>query len=189
MTDFTFYETSDAPETAKPLLEKGEQAFGFVPNILKGMAEAPALLEGYLTLSGLFDQTSFSPVERQVVLLAVSHENKCHYCMAAHSGVAQMAGADEQTIKALRENTPIPDDKLEALRQFTRTVAEKRGHVADAEIEAFLAAGYDKRQVLEVILGVGMKTLSNYTNHITETPLDAQLEPMAWTPPGRAAAE
>jgi len=189
MTDFPFHEKQDAPEDAQPLLEKAEQKYGFVPNILKGMSEAPALLEGYMTLSGLFDQTSLSPVERQVVLLAVSHENGCPYCMAAHSAAAKMAEAPDEVIAALREDKPLPDDKLETLRNFTRIVVESRGNPDDKDIEALLEAGYSKRTVLEVILGVGMKTLSNYTNHILDTPLDQAFEPMAWTPPSRAAAE
>jgi len=188
MTDFTFYDKSNAPEQAKPLMEKAEQGFGFVPNILKGMAEAPALLEGYMTLSGLFDQTSLSPVERQVVLLATSRDNECHYCMAAHSGVAKQAGMPDEVLEALRNDTEIPDAKLEALRSFTRIVVQKRGHVAESDIQALLKAGYSKQTVLEVILGVGMKTLSNYTNHILETPVDEPLKPMAWSP-GRQAAE
>jgi len=189
MTDFPFPEKQDAPEKARPLLEKAEQTFGFVPNILKGMAEAPALLEGYMTLSGLFDQTSLSPVERQVVLLAVSHENGCHYCMSAHTAAAKMADAPDEVISALREGTAVPDDKLETLRSFTRKVVKTRGYPEDSDIEALLDAGYTKQTVLEVILGVGMKTLSNYTNHIIDTPLDKAFKPMAWTPPSREAAE
>lgn len=189
MADFPFHEKQDAPEKAQPLLGKAEQKYGFVPNILKGMAESPELLEGYMTLSGLFDRTSLSPVERQVVLLSVSHENGCHYCMAAHSAAAKMAEAPDEVISALREGKPISDGKLEALRSFTRTVVKTRGNPEESDIESLLDAGYSKRTVLEVVLGVGMKTLSNYTNHIVDTPLDQAFEPMAWSPSSRAAAE
>jgi len=188
VSDFKLYEKQEAPETARPLMEKAEQKFGFVPNLLKGMAGAPGLLEGYLTLSGLFDQTSLSPVERQVVLLAVSFENGCHYCMAAHSAAAKMAGASDDVMAALRENATIPDNKLEALRRFASTVVDKRGHLEEADIQALLEAGYTRQTVLEVVLGVGMKTLSNYTNHIVNTPLDQAFEPMAWSPPKESVA-
>jgi len=188
MSEFTFHEKSNAPEKAKPLLEKAEQGFGFIPNILKGMAEAPGLLEGYMTLSGLFEQTELSPTEQQVVLMAASHENQCHYCMTAHTAIAKQSGVADEVIDALRNNTEISDSKLEALRRFTRAVVDKRGHLAESDLQALFDAGYSKRTALEVMLGVGMKTLSNYTNHILETPVDEELKPMAWSP-GRQAAE
>lgn len=189
MSDFTFHETATAPEAARPILEGAAKKYGFVPNILKGMAEAPALLEGYATLSGIFDKTSFSPVERQVVLLSINYVNNCTYCVAAHSGAAKMAGMDDATLKALREGTKLPDAKLDALSRFTKAVVTERGFVDEKTIKAFLDAGYTRQNVLEVVLAVGFKTLSNYANHIMETPLDSQFKPLEWSKPARAAAE
>ncbi len=184
MTEFAILEPDQADQAVRQLLEEAGQRFGFVPNVLKVMATAPALLEGYLALSGLFERTSFSPAERQLILLALSRANRCHYCVAAHSTVARMLGLSEEAIAATREGRAITQDpRLEALRRFATALVDRQGFVTDRELEAFLAAGFDKRQVLEIVLAAGLKLLSNYTNHLAHTPLDEPLKPAAWTPP------
>ncbi len=165
-----------APEAARPLLQKAEQKYGFVPNILGVMANSPALLEAYMALSQIFEKTGFSAAEKQTVLLAVSTENACDYCRAAHSAIARMQGVDEAVIKAIGNGDTLPDAKLEALFKFTRTMVDKRGRPSDEDLRAFLGAGYDQAQVQDVIVGIGMKTLSNYNNHIAATPLDPQFK-------------
>ncbi len=175
-----------APEDARPLLKKAKDKYGFVPNILGVMAHAPALLEAYMTLSGLFDKTSLSPTERQVVLLAISAENACTYCVSAHTVIAQMQNVDEAAVEAIRTGKPIDDDKLEALRRFAVEIVTTRGWPSDEVKRAFHDAGYSEAQALEVILGVGMKTLSNYTNHAADTPLDDAFADAAWEPGGAA---
>lgn len=180
MVDFTLHDATSAPEAARPRLEGAQKQMGFVPNLFGIMAEAPASLEAYQELSRIFDTTSLSPVEREVVLLAAAVENRCHFCVAAHSGRAKKAGMAEPDLEALRAGTDLTDPKLNALAGFTRAVVRERGHVDDATVQAFLDAGYERQQVLEVILGVAIKTLSNYTNHIADTPLNEQLRPLAW---------
>lgn len=86
-----------------------------------------------------------------------------------------------ENIEALRNGTPLADIKLQALRHFTQQMVKARGWVEDSEIEAFLTAGYSKQQVLEVILGIAIKVMHNYTNHIAKTPLDKQFEPNIWS--------
>jgi len=152
-----------------------------VPNLLGTMAEAPALLNAYTTLAGIFDKTSFNPTERQVVLLSVSYENSCEYCVAAHSVIASMQKVPADVVEAIRKNQPITDPRLEALRRFTTAVVASRGWPTEEQTSAFLAAGYGRQQILEVVLGVGMKTLSNYTNHLAGTPLDAAFAKAAWS--------
>lgn len=169
-----------APDQAKPLLEKAKANYGFVPNLLGVMANAPAALGAYMTLSDLFDKTSLSPTQRQVVLLAVSAENQCTYCVAAHTAIAQMHDADEQAVEAIRQGEAIEDDKLEALRRFAVEVLTTRGWPGDDTKQAFHDAGYTQAQALEVIRGVSMKTLSNYTNHMAQTPLDDAFAKTAW---------
>lgn len=100
--------------------------------------------------------------------------------MAVHSTVGKMHNLDNEIIEALRNGEPIKDGKFEALRKFTQTVIEKRGWLDEAEIEAFLSAGYSNAQMLEVIVGIAQKTLSNYINHIVQTPLDDAFEPNKW---------
>jgi AhpD family alkylhydroperoxidase len=125
MSQFQIHSILTANATAKPLLEGSLKKYGFVPNLHGGLAEAPATLKAYIELTALFDQTSFSPTERQVILLAISVENHCTYCVAAHSMIAKhMAKADPAIVEALRNGKPLPDSKLEALASFTRAVVK-----------------------------------------------------------------
>lgn len=170
-----------APEGAKETLAAAKKGYGFVPNLLAVMAEAPALVKGYTALSRIFDETSFSAAERQIVLLTTSIENGCDYCVAAHSVIAGMQKVPDEVVQAIRNGTQIDDAKLEALRSFTSAVVTKRGWPTDGDATAFHAAGYSPRQALEVVLGVGLKTLSNYMNHIAETPLDQAFAKAEWS--------
>ncbi len=178
---YTVHNEETAPAAARATLAGAKKAFGFVPNLLGVMAEAPALVNGYTTLSRIFEETSFSPAERQIVLLTVSYENECTYCVAAHSIVAAMQKVPAEAVGAIRDGKPIADAKLEALRRFTAAVTRTRGRPSDDDTRAFMNAGYGKAQVLEVILGIGVKLLSNYTNHIADTPLDAPFVSAAWS--------
>ena len=179
--NYTIHNLNTAPEAAKEILAGAKKAYGFVPNLLGTMAEAPALVKAYTTLSRIFEETSFSAAERQVVLLTVSYENGCGYCVAAHSVIAAMQKVLDDVVGAIREGEPIADPRLEALRRFTAAVVTSRGWPTEGDTKAFLAAGYGKRQVLEVVLGIGLKTLSNYTNHIAETPLDGAFSKATWS--------
>lgn len=180
MSDFKLHEKDAVSGDVKELYGAAEGKFGFVPNVLKVLAEAPAALKGYMTLSGLLGETSFSTEEQQLILLIVSAKNECEYCVAAHTGGSKGAGVSDGFIEAVRGGRPISDDRLQALRVFTETVMEKRGWLDDSDVQAFLDAGYTRQNILEVILAIAMKTISNYTNHIAETPLDEQLKPVKW---------
>ncbi|MDT8382776.1 MAG: carboxymuconolactone decarboxylase family protein [Gammaproteobacteria bacterium] len=180
MTTFTFHDETTAPEKALPSMAQAKQTFGFVPNLISGMANSPALAAGYLSLSGLYAGSSLSPQEQQVALLAVSRYNGCDYCVAAHSMVANLVQVPADAVEALRDDRPIADPRLEALRTFTAKMVDKRGWLSEADIQQFLDAGFDMQQVGDVVLAVGMKTLSNYFNHIAQTPLDAAMSPFAW---------
>jgi len=184
MSQFNIYSIQNAPIAAQPLLEGAQQKFGFVPNLLGGLAESPTVLQAYLDIGALFDRTSLTSVEQQVVLLAASIENHCIYCVAVHSMLAKhRAKADVAIVDALREQQPLTDKKLDALAIFTRAVVEQRGKVTGIALDNFIAAGYSRSQVLEVVLGVTMKTLSNYANHIIHAPLDSQFQAEAWDAP------
>ncbi len=137
-----------------------------------------------MALWDLFTATSFSPIEQQIIYLTVNYEHECHYCMAAHSGLAKMMGMKSEDIQALRDNTPLKEPKLQALRRFTQLMIQARGWVEDAEIQEFLAVGYGKQQVLEVILSIAIKVIHNYTNHIAKTPLNKPFQPYIWSKPG-----
>lgn len=178
---YTVHDVDTAPEASKAILAESKKAYGFLPNLLAVMAEAPGLLNGYRTLAGVFEETSLNPSERQVVLLTTSYENGCGYCVAAHSVIASMQKVPDDVVRAIRDGKPIADSKLEAIRRFTAAVVSSRGWPSDADTAAFLSAGYGKQQVLEVVLGVGVKTLSNYTNHIAHIPLDPAFAGAAWS--------
>jgi uncharacterized peroxidase-related enzyme len=180
MTKFEIHTIETAPENSKELLEGAQKQLGFIPNLYGIMAEAPAALKAYNGLSQNFDTSSFNTTEKQIVLLATSYVNKCHYCMAVHSTVAQMQKLDGNIIEALRTGEAIADSKLEALRNFTQSVVEKRGWIEEQDVEAFINAGYSKAQLLEIIVGVAQKTLSNYINHVVQTPLDEAFQPNKW---------
>lgn len=181
MIDFTLHTVDSAPVGSKPLLEKSQREYGMIPNLHAVMAESPAVLEAYQTLHELFAKgSSLSAEEQSVVWLAISVENGCHYCVPAHTGIAKSTRVREEVIEALRDERPLPDDRLEALRRFTVQTVRNRGDVSQDDVESFIAAGFDKRQLLEVILGVSQKVMSNYINAIAETPVDAPFEPYAW---------
>ncbi|MTI06575.1 carboxymuconolactone decarboxylase family protein [Roseibium denhamense] len=189
MTDFTIHTLESAPEGGAELLEKSQKAFGRIPGLHAVMSESPQLLDGYQRLHQLFQETSLTTVEQNVVWLVINVEHECHYCVPAHTGIAHMQKVPEDVIEALRNNTPLADPKLEALREFTLKVVRQRGYVSDEEVQTFLDAGFTKRNVLDIILGLAQKVMSNYVNHIAETPVDKVFHKFAWTPPARAAAE
>lgn len=190
MTQFTVYTADTAPEGSKSTLAAVKGAFGFVPNLQANMAESPELLAGYSALWDLFSKTTLTPTEQQVIYLTANFENECHYCMAGHTKLAQMGKIADPIVNAIREGGVIPDAKLEALHVFAGLVVRERGFVGDAAVDAFIAAGYTRQNVLEVVLGAGTKLLSNYTNHIVHTQLDPFMKGAEWTKPGslRAAA-
>ena len=166
-----------APEQSKPILQNVNKAFGFIPNLMATFANNPTVLEGYLALDGVFEKGSLTAVERQVILLAVSIENKCGYCTAAHSTVAKgFLHVAPEIVSAIRNGTPIPDKKTDVLVNLTREIVRERGFAKQETIEAFLGVGYRKEQVMELLLGVALKTISNYLDHISPTPLDKAFE-------------
>ncbi len=181
--DFNIYTIESAPEQSKEALVHAKKTFGFVPNLEGVLAESPAALKSGMALWDLFETTSFTPVEQQVIYLTANYEHECNYCMAAHSGLAKKIGMKSEVLDALRNGEPITDPKLQALQLFTRRMIETRGWVEEREIEEFLQAGYSKQQVLEVIVGIAVKVIHNYTNHIAKTPLDKAFQPYVWLKP------
>ena len=166
-----------APEKSRPLLEKIQKSFKFIPNLFGAFANSPVLLEGYLGLEGTFEKGTLSAVDRQIVLLAASVENSCRYCTAAHGTVLKaFMHVPAGVVSAIRSNQPLPDPKSNALVALTKEIVAKRGHVEEQTIENFLAAGYRKDQILEVLMGVALKTMSNYLDHISPTELDTAFQ-------------
>lgn len=180
MTTFPVHSSETAPEGSKPILAEVQKSMGFVPNLIRVMAEAPAAAEAYLSLKDIFERSSLSATEQQTVLLSVSFVNGCDDCMAAHTTLANMKRVPAEVVEALRSGTPLADPGLDALATLTRSIVETRGWPDEAATEAFFAAGYGTSEYLEVVVGVTMKTLSNYVDHAAGTPLDAAFQIAKW---------
>lgn len=178
---YELFEPASAPGNAgAQLTGVQEKMGGLLPNLYRQMAGAPVVLEAYLTLTDILSRSSFTPAEQQLVLLTASTRNGCRYCVAAHSSGGRMAKLDKDAIEAVRVGSPAADARLEALRRFTEHMLESRGKAEQAEIATFLDAGYTQQQAAELLVGLAMKTLSNYFSRLAETPLDDFLSRMAW---------
>ncbi|PKM28672.1 MAG: carboxymuconolactone decarboxylase [Gammaproteobacteria bacterium HGW-Gammaproteobacteria-11] len=185
MSEFTLHTLDSAPAKSKPLLEGSLKAFGSIPNLHAVMADAPAVLEAYQRLHGLFMASSFNTDEKTVLWQTINVEHGCTYCVAAHSAIAGQMKVSDDITQALRNGTPLQDQKLEALRHFTLELVRDRGYVKPESLKAFLDAGYSLQQVQEVVLCLSQKVLSNYINHLAETPLDESFSAFAWSSGGK----
>lgn len=174
----------DAPDGSRQVLEATKAQTGRVLNMYAVMANSPGLLGTYQFGYDEFRRRSgFSPAEQEVVFLAISRFNGCTYCMGVHSAIADHNKVPTEVTDAIRVGTPISDERLQALNVFVTTMVEKRGRPSADDLAAFRAAGYSETQVLEVILAIAVKTISNYTNHVFDTPLDRAFARRAWTGP------
>lgn len=180
--DLALLTIDSAAGKARTLLERAKKKLGFVPNMYGAMANEPALFETYDSGYDAFRaECGFTPVEQEVIFLVVSRENGCDYCMAAHSFLADvMAKAPTETTDAIRDGRPIKDSKIAALAAFASVMVDSRGRPTEADVAAFKAAGFSERNILGVILAISVKTLSNYTNHIFDTPVDAAFAGRIW---------
>ena len=142
-------------------------------------AESPIVLDAVLALSAAFDKTSLTPQEQQVVQLTVSARNDCNYCRTVHTGLGRKAGLDGATVRATVAFEPLADRRLNALRDFARALVEDRGRVPEAKVDDFLSAGYTRAQVFEVVMGVALKILTNYCNHLVGAQPNAEFVAMA----------
>jgi uncharacterized peroxidase-related enzyme len=183
VTTFHAYTPENAPDASEPLLDTARRKYGFVPELYAYLAESPPALQAYFDLSARFEQTSFNPAERQALLLAISVENACEFCVAAHSMAARRAGAPDAVVDALRAMRSVPDAHYAALTTFAQAVVRERGWVTGAPLETFLDSGFTPRQVIEVVLATAMKTLSNYVNHMTGARTNPELSAEAWHHP------
>ena len=173
----------DSEGQARTVLEDSQASMGMIPNMYANMAHSPGLLSTYADGYQRFRESSgFTPTEQEVVLLTISRYNGCTYCMAAHSMIADnMSGVPAAELQALRDGSPLADDRLRALNEFTWHLLDRQGHAEKEAVERFLAAGYSERQVLEIVLAMAVKLLSNYSNHLFATPVDDAFAGYAWS--------
>lgn len=183
-TSLSLATADQATPEAAAIMQRTQEQLGFVPNMYRAMAQAPGLLETYADGYNRFRSAGgFSPVEQEVVFLAISRWNRCHYCVAAHSVVADlMSKVPTAVTDALRDGRPLPDGRLSALADFTTHLLETRGWPLAAAVETFVAAGYHEHHVLAIVHAIAVKTISNYTNHMFQTALDPMFAGRAWQP-------
>lgn len=179
--DFTTYTLDTAPEASRPMLEGAKKKFGVVPAPLAKLAASPELLRAFEGGNEIWAATSLTTVEREVVVMVVARENGCEYCVALHTQILFALKADPSLVTALRDGAALSDPKLEALAAFTRALIDTRGK---ADPSAFFAAGYDARQALDVVVGIGTYTLTTYANRLTDVALDPGLERFRWEKKG-----
>lgn len=178
---FELHTPESAPEGASARLQAVSDSMGgFLPNLYRQMANAPAVLDAYLDLTDILRKTSFSPAEQQLILLTASVRNGCAYCVPAHTSGARMAKLDKEAITAIRDEQPVPDGRLEVLRRFTEETLETRGKVSTASKQEFFDAGFTQTQSIEILVGIAMKALSNSFARMVETPVDDVLAKLTW---------
>lgn len=182
-TALPLIENNAATERQLQVLEAVKKRYGMVPNTYRAMANEPAVVDTYLFGMGkLIKESGLSMAELDVVFLTISFENACDYCVAAHSFTADtLSKLSPDVTNAIREGREIADPKLKALATATRAVLNKRGRPEPTDLEAFFAQGYTERHLLSVVLAISLKTLTNYTNHLFDTPVDAMFKAREWS--------
>lgn len=179
----------DAPDSARASLAAAEKNIGYLPNLLRVLANAPVVLETYMTASGINARASLSLAEREAVQITAAATHGCDYCVAAHSRVAEKrAKLDKAVVGALRDRTAVGDARIDAIARFTEAVIATRGNVSDDDLARFKDAGFTDQAALEVVLGVSLATLVNFANNLADPPLNEELEAYRWTPPPRPVA-
>jgi len=180
MSRFPIQTLDSAPDEAKERLANAQKANGFLPNLLGVLANAPTALETYQVVGAINARSSLSAAEREVVQITAAARNGCGFCVAGHTAIARKKlSMPEETIQALRGIDALDDPKLNALARFTLAVIDHKGQVGDADLQAFLDAGYNQQSALEVVLGVSLATLCNYANNLAQTPINPELQPFA----------
>jgi alkylhydroperoxidase family enzyme len=180
MTTFPVHTIKSAPERSKPALQQLQSALGMIPNLIGAMATSPVLINSLVGLFGNVHGGSFTEAQVQSVLLTDAVTNGSTWAVAFHTTLALKEGIDPVDVQAIREGRLPEDGKLAAPLALARTMIEKRGRLNDADVDRFLAAGFGKDHLLEVIAAVAASTITNYTGSITKPPIEAPFQEYAW---------
>lgn len=182
MARLTVHTVETAPEAAKPRVEAALKNNGFLPNLIGVLANSPEALAFYQEVGKLNAATSLSAGEVEVVQIIAAKTNECGFCVAGHTKLATLKKLlSENAVAASRAVDPAAfgDVRLSALATFTVAVMASKGAVSDAELQAFFDAGYNQQQAVEVVLGVALATLCNYTNNLAKTEINPELKDFA----------
>lgn len=180
MANFPVNTLDSAPEGSRPALRQLQSAFGMIPNLIGAMSTSPVLINSLVGLFGKVHGASFTEPQVQIVLLTDAVTNGSAWAVAFHTALALKEGIDPADVQAIREGRLPKDSKFAALSGLAKTMIEKRGRLSDDDINRFLAAGFGKDLLLEVIAAVAASTITNYTGNITKPPLDAPFQAHAW---------
>ncbi|GGX93573.1 carboxymuconolactone decarboxylase family protein [Massilia dura] len=180
MSRLTLHTVDTAPEASRPFVEKALANNGFLPNLIGVLANSPQALEMYMTVSGINARTSLTLAEREVVQITAARIHGCDFCVAGHTAVAlKKAQLPTDTVRALQQGNATGDAKLDAVAAFAKAVIATRGAVDDAALQAFLGAGYNEQQSLEVVLGIALATLCNFANTLAGSAINPELQAYA----------
>lgn len=181
-TTYPIHNIASAPEKSRQSLTELQQAFGMLPNIAGALAESPVLING---LWGLFQQVhggNFSEADIQVLLLTNAVTNRCAWAVAFHSFLARQQGIAAADVDAVRGRGLPADPRAAALSTLARTLIEQRGQLGDADRAAFIAAGFGRDAILEVVAVVAASTITNYGANVAQPPLEEMFQAYAWQP-------
>ncbi|MEU4422151.1 carboxymuconolactone decarboxylase family protein [Actinoplanes sp. NPDC024001] len=180
MTTYRIHTVETAPEDSRQALRSLQGALGLVPNLAATMAGSPSLISTFVAAFGQFGGTGFTDAERQMLLLSNAVANRCAWAVAFHSTVALAQGAPAAAVDAVRRGELPDDPRLAALSATTRALIDKRGHLDEADVKSFTAGGFDERQLLDVLTGLAISTMANYTGNLADPPLEPPFQAQAW---------
>lgn len=167
--------TTTTTDRAAEARETAQNIFGFVPNLIDEMASHnPAVAHTYLAANGAIEDGVLTPAEQQLVILAVSSYNDCHYCTKAHAAAGAQAGLPQDEIETVLKGGLPDDTRHRQLVRATRRIMGKRGWLSDDDLAEFEDVGFGRDVLYEIVGIVGIKTISNYVNHIAHTEVDPQ---------------
>lgn len=170
MSTFNVPKREEVNASNQAIFDNLEKQVGFVPNLFATYAYSENALKNYLDFAGA--PSSLKAKEKEVVNLAVSQVNNCEYCLAAHTAIGKMNGFSEAEILELRQGKASFDAKLDALATLSKNITENRGSTDAKVLENYFQAGWTKENLIDTISLVGDKTISNYINNTTKTPID-----------------
>jgi uncharacterized peroxidase-related enzyme len=170
MQKITAVKHEEATGKVRELLDGVNAKLGFVPNMMATMGASPAVLEGYLNLSGALG-SSLNAKLREQIALTVAEINGCQYCASAHSAIGKMAGLDEHSIEDARRASSH-DTRTDAALKFAKALVISRGKVSDNEFETIKAAGFTEKEISEIVANVALNVFTNYFNETAKTVVD-----------------
>ncbi len=160
-----------ASDRTRPLLDAVQNRLGLIPNMTRAMANSPAVLDGYLQLSGALDGGTLPAKVREQLSLAVAQANGCDYCLAAHSAIGRTVGLTAEQVRDSRRGGAV-DPRADTLIRFALEVLKTRGRVSDATLAEVRSAGFDDGVVAEVVAHVALGVFTNYFNNVAQTDPD-----------------